>query len=152
MKKLLLIICLVLHSSVNAQWFWQNPLPQGNDLWSVHFINSNTGWMVGEVGTILRTTDGGSTWENQVSGSKKMLRSVFFTDADNGWACGHTGTSAGNGTILNTTNGGSVWEEQTTGINGWYLSVYFTDSNLGWLVGLIDSSGLILKTIDGGQN
>jgi len=76
MKKILIIFfCLFILSTTYGQWFWQNPLPQGNDLYSVHFINSNTGWMVGEVGTILRTTDGGSTWENQVSGSKKMLRS-----------------------------------------------------------------------------
>jgi len=101
MKRILILISfLFIYSNSHAQWFWQNPLPQGNNLYSVHFINSNTGWMVGELGTILRTTDGGSMWENQVSGSKKMLRSVFFIDADYGWICGHTGTSAGNGTIV----------------------------------------------------
>lgn len=42
-------------------WHWQNPLLQGNPLWGVCFTDADTGWVVGEVGTILRTTDGGST-------------------------------------------------------------------------------------------
>ena len=40
-----------------AQWFWQNPLPQGNDLYSVSFIDSNTGWIAGIKGTIYKTTE-----------------------------------------------------------------------------------------------
>ena len=28
-------------------WFWQNPLPQGNTLNSVKFVNLSVGWAVG---------------------------------------------------------------------------------------------------------
>ncbi|MFQ5512269.1 MAG: hypothetical protein ACE5EO_10505 [Candidatus Krumholzibacteriia bacterium] len=40
-------------------WFWQNPRPQGNNLLAVSFTDANTGTAVGELGTIVRTTDGG---------------------------------------------------------------------------------------------
>ena len=64
-----------------AQWFWQNPLPQGNWLSSVCFVDENIGTAVGEDGTILRTSDGGSTWNSQLSGTTTFLNDVFFIDA-----------------------------------------------------------------------
>ena len=45
-----------------APWFWQNPLPQGNDLLGASFVDANTGTVVGDYGTIVRTTDGGNSW------------------------------------------------------------------------------------------
>jgi len=84
-------------------WFWQNPLPQNNTLRSVDFVNELTGWAVGDVKTILRTTDGGTTWKIQSSGTTEQLTGVSFTDTDNGTAVGLYGT------ILRTTNGGNTW-------------------------------------------
>lgn len=34
-------------------------LPSSNDIWGMHFINENTGWLVGIWGTIYKTTNGG---------------------------------------------------------------------------------------------
>jgi len=45
-----------------AGWFWQNPRPQGNPLASVYFVDPDTGYAVGESGTILKTTNGGAAW------------------------------------------------------------------------------------------
>jgi len=81
MKRILILSCLFIFSTANAQWFWQNPLPQGNDLYSVHLIDTNTGWMVGILGTICKTTNGGLTWEKQNSGTNEMLRSVNFINS-----------------------------------------------------------------------
>jgi hypothetical protein len=44
---------------VVTQWVWQNPLPQGNHLFAVSFVDANNGTAVGWSGTIVRTTDGG---------------------------------------------------------------------------------------------
>ncbi len=98
-----LILCghALSHPTEPSQdWFWQNPLPQGNTLYAVDFVNATTGTVVGEGGTILRTTDGGSSWVIQTSGTTRVLRSVSFTDAI-------TGTAVGlGGTILRTTTVG----------------------------------------------
>jgi photosystem II stability/assembly factor-like uncharacterized protein len=50
--------------------------------------------------TILRTTDGGVTWKEQLVSGGTNLNGVFFTDARNAWAVGDYGT------ILRTTTAG----------------------------------------------
>ncbi len=93
--------------SSRAQWRWQNPLPQGNNLRGVSLVTANTGTLVGDYGTIVRTTDGGNSWTIQSSGTTQTLWGVSFTDANNGSAVGE------NGTIPRTTNGGANWLPQT---------------------------------------
>src|SRR5215469_10757268 len=75
-------------SAVNRGWFWQNPLPQGNNLWSVAALDASTFIAVGEFGTILRTSDGGTTWTKQDSGTQNRLFGVAFGDGNNGTAVG----------------------------------------------------------------
>ena len=43
-------------------------------------------WVIN--GTILRTTDGGSSWVPQTSGTTKTLYGVSFTDENNGTVVG----------------------------------------------------------------
>ena len=109
--KLSLLLCAsliglaVISSSASfAQgWSWQNPLPQGNYLLGVSFVDANIGTAVGDAGTILRTPDGGATWTRQTSGTINALLGVSFVDANIGTAVGW------HGTILRTTNGGVTW-------------------------------------------
>ena len=110
MKRLLLLVFILLPIQIYPQWYWQNPLPQGNTLNGVKFISSTVGWAVGEFGTILYTTDGGTTWTTQTSGTTDDLMDVSFIDANNGWIVGWYGT------ILNTTDGGTTWNPQTSGV------------------------------------
>src|SRR6266513_296579 len=86
--------------SSGAQWRWQNPLPQGNNLRGVSVVNANASTLVGDYGTIVRTTDGGNNWTIQSSGTTQTLWAVSFTDSSNGTAVGEVGT------ILTTTDGG----------------------------------------------
>lgn len=111
------------------QWYWQNPLPQGNTLNSVKFTSSTAGWAVGAYGTILYTTNGGTTWTSQSSGTTSDLMDVCFIDANNGWAVGWEGT------ILKTTDAGTTWNSQTSGISTYLQSVAFTGLNNGTAVG-----------------
>ncbi|MDQ3020430.1 MAG: YCF48-related protein [Bacteroidota bacterium] len=71
-----------------------------NALNSIDLIGTNTGYTVGYNGLILKTSDGGITWNVQQSGVSNTLRSVDFADAANGFAVGDDGI------ILKTTNGG----------------------------------------------
>ena len=52
---------------------------RSSNLIDVHFFDDNTGWAVGERGTILATRDGGETWTPQ-SGTGEHLYSVAFFD------------------------------------------------------------------------
>ena len=70
---------------------------------SVFFANSNVGYIVGTGGVITKTTDRGSTWTAQTSGTTENLNDVWFKSATDGMAVGDAGT------VLHTTDGGSTW-------------------------------------------
>jgi photosystem II stability/assembly factor-like uncharacterized protein len=112
-------------------------------LYDISFIDADTGWAVGEHGTILRTIDGGNNWTAQTSGTPFALSSVHFADVNYGTAVGDIGT------ILRTTNGGELWTPQSSGTSNFLFSTYFTDVNTGWTTG---TRGLIIHTTDGGNN
>ncbi|MCX6227105.1 MAG: hypothetical protein NTV01_20540 [Bacteroidia bacterium] len=77
MKRVFAFIVFVFVVSItNAQWFWQNPLPQGNILNCVKFVDATTGFAVGDCGTILKTTNGGIDWIAQSPGTGDYLFSI----------------------------------------------------------------------------
>jgi len=127
---------------------------------SVQFIDSHTGWTVGQTGEILKTSDGGAQWSPQSSGTDQDLHDVRFADANDGWAVGGSSdwlTGAASAAVLHTSDGGATWVEQTAGIAGVSASlagVAFADANDGWAVGgknsMDASSGVVLHTSDGG--
>ena len=58
---------------------------------SAFFTDTNTGWVIGADGTILKTTDGGTNWNHQTSGITNRLNAVYFVDDTTGWAVGAGG-------------------------------------------------------------
>ncbi len=69
---------------------------------SVDFIDHNNGWVTGRNGTILRTTDGGNSWHQQLTRTWYDVSSVCFLDLNNGWVSGDYGL------IMATSNGGGI--------------------------------------------
>jgi len=108
----------------------------------VYFIDSNTGYYGGNEGAILKTTDGGTSWAPQTSGTKNSLTAACFTDVNTGYIVGE------NGTILKTINGGTTWKALSSGTTDYLNSIIFTNAQTGYVIG---SSGTILKTITGGE-
>jgi photosystem II stability/assembly factor-like uncharacterized protein len=106
-----------------------------------YFASDSKGWIIGELGTIIATSNGGQLWNTQNSGTSETLNSVFFTSELNGWVVGSAGT------ILKTQDGGTTWNTQNSGTGEWLDGLYFVSSNEGWVSG---TNGLILHTIDGG--
>lgn len=114
-----------------------------NSLAGVSFVNTSTGTAVGDGGTILRTTNGGTNWTGQTSGTALNLNGVSFTDANTGTVVG-----AG-GKILRTTNGGTNWTNQTSGTAQDLHCVAFTSASSGWAAG---NAGTMLHTTNGGTS
>jgi len=79
-------------------------------------------------------------WRHQNSGTTANLGSVFFIDANIGWACG------GGGKIIKTTNGGLDWFDQNSNTTAGLNTIQFVDANNGWACG----GNQILRTADGG--
>jgi hypothetical protein len=70
---------------------------------SAQFCGPDTGFVVGALGMVLRSVDGGATWQTQASGIASDLYSVYFADALHGYACGDDGI------VIKTTDGGASW-------------------------------------------
>ena len=152
----------VAHTTKGSQIHFKN---SKKDFWKVQetgleeellcdaiFPDSNHGWAVGIVGTIIHTSDGGKTWVRQESGTKNHLFGVSFADCKNGWAVGSMET------IIHTSDGGKTWGKQEVEENPekgifapdiHYNGIYFNDAYEGWLVG---EFGTIYHTTDGGKN
>jgi len=144
MKTFYILFLLLFSSSfIFPQWTNLNPVPNGNTLRSVFFIDDNTGWMVGSDGFIIKTTNAGVDWIEQISGTTTYLKSVEFVDENNGWAVGESGL------ILKTTDGGLNWSPQNSGTEEILNCVFFYNTNIGWASGC---GGVVLKTSDGGAN
>ncbi len=124
-------------------WYWRNPLPQGNDLKSIKFINSSTGYSVGKCGTILKTSNGGSSWIILNSNTSSDLNCCDFVNAETGYAVGYPST------IIKTVNGGLNWTLLNFNIpNSQLLGVSFINATTG----IVTYDGvLIYKTTNGGQ-
>ena len=144
MKRLYLItfFVILISSIIHSQWTNQNPVPDGNDLWSSFFID-NTGWIVGSEGFIKKTTNAGVDWIEQNSGTTLTLKSVKFINHNTGWICGEAGL------IIKTTDGGLNWFNQTSGTTEHLTDIDFYDLDTGYAVGF---GGTILKTTDGGSS
>jgi photosystem II stability/assembly factor-like uncharacterized protein len=132
-----------------AGWY---PLNSGTTegLIAVHFPNTQTGYAVGNNGTILKTTDAGRNWQKLNSPTSDPLWSVYFTDSNTGCAVG--GVSHQRFIIFKTTNGGNTWELKSSGTGNTLTDVYFVNANIGYAVGGgVGGNIMILKTTDGGN-
>ena len=108
-------------------------------------LDASTAVAVGWAGTIVKTTDGGGTWQSHSFPTSNDLQSVCFVDANVGYAVGGDyGTSS---IVLKTTDGGVTWRALSTGVRHSLESVFFTDANTGWIVG---RDGVIVATTDAG--
>jgi photosystem II stability/assembly factor-like uncharacterized protein len=97
-------------------------------------------WAVGDGGTILRTTDGGTTWNTIASGVTEDLRRIADADGTNRWTVGTAGR------VLHSTDAGVTWSPQSAG----------TAANLGdvdvvgnqvWVAG---DGGVVRRSDDAG--
>ncbi len=138
---LLIAITVGLAPAMKAQggrgWEWQNPLPQGNSINCIRFAPDKMhGWAVGGDGVILRTDDGGFSWETQTVGKAIGLNSIYVFDRQRAFIVGARGT------ILSTHNGGDRWIELKTPTKDHLYSITFArdDSKHGWAVGTRSST------------
>jgi photosystem II stability/assembly factor-like uncharacterized protein len=121
----------------------------------VDFINDSTGWVVGSDATILRTADGGTTWQVQSSkaGGATLSDVCILPDGKTGWAVGTAGT------VMRTTDGKTWTTVITAALDRTFdlTSVKFLDARTGWIAGGVAAGpmqgtprGAVYRSTDGG--
>jgi photosystem II stability/assembly factor-like uncharacterized protein len=125
------------------------------DIIELHFVSATVGFAVGHndspsVTSILRTDDGGSSWNpvSVIEGERGRDSGLFFVDENIGVL------HLNSGKAFRTTDGGLTW----TGLAGATLSrnIRFADPEIGWALNLCTPGGscaiaLLSYTVDGGR-
>lgn len=124
--------------------------------------DTNVGWAVGNLGEVLKTTDGGSTSADQTAfPSSSIQRSVRGVSSSTYWVSGADSVNGGS-SIFATTNGGTTWSVQYNTVTDGTLpartltgsdrinQMDFSSSTLGWAAGGLGSNvNIIWKTTNG---
>lgn len=125
-------------------WMWGNPLPQGNTINAMSF-QGTAGVAVGDFGTVVTSTDGGSTWTGRKSGTSTDLTEVQVITP--------TSFFAGGGCVGRlSVDGGATFTRVAftsveTSCSQGLAAAWFTSNTAGYLA-LLD--GTFLTTADGG--
>ncbi|MBS1516376.1 MAG: T9SS type A sorting domain-containing protein [Bacteroidetes bacterium] len=105
---LVLTLVFFLFTDSFSQQGWLS-LPQNAtnyDLNEVKFLNEMSGWACGELGTVIKTTNGGMNWSLINTGSSAYMNSVQFVNDMTGWIAADVNN------FKKTTNGGASWINQ----------------------------------------
>jgi photosystem II stability/assembly factor-like uncharacterized protein len=126
------------------------PNPITRALNSVRFYDANTGYIFGNYGTILQTTDGGATWSRILNEQATAVH--YYTASVIDATTARIGVLYDAPYALNSltiTKADKTVNGLTT--NAGYYGSYFFDANTGYMAGYRRSTYLdILKTTDGG--
>jgi photosystem II stability/assembly factor-like uncharacterized protein len=138
MKKILYIMCLSITLVTTAQSTWQEiATPTNKNLNSIDFPTPLVGYIGGEDSLLLKTTDGGLTWDKVnfsgitfFSGGYDFMELDFVT-AEIGFATIGPYTGA-----YKTTDGGLTWTQLgTSGSLCYNHGLYFLDQTYGFVGG-----------------
>ncbi|MBK8983474.1 MAG: hypothetical protein IPM38_14445 [Ignavibacteria bacterium] len=121
MKKIILILISFSPGILFSQWISQSSGTSEN-LRTVFFVNSQTGFAGGENGKMIRTTNGGVNWNNVSTGINQNINSIYFFNADSGVVC------ADDGVIIFTENSGASWTTAASGVTDNLRAVSFVNS------------------------
>lgn len=136
-------LVLLMPQAAGAQGWTPQSSGTTNIIYEVRFKEENRGIAVGQVGRIMRTTNGGIVWTEQTSGVTEDLFAVDFYTIDSGIAVGN------NGRMLRTTDGGQTWQIVSAGTTANLRGISFSSPAVGTVVGL---SGIVLRTTNAGTN
>jgi photosystem II stability/assembly factor-like uncharacterized protein len=139
----LLVTIISLGRSQQTAWQWVNPLPQGNILNGVWAVNQDTVFAVGDYGTVIRSINGGTTWNvlPTAGGMLEPLYAAHFVSGTTGYAAGASGQ------VIGTTDAGTRWTIHQVPTFNDLFAVSFASPTVGWVAG---AKGSIFGTTDGG--
>lgn len=131
------------NSGTTIGWF-STPTGQSVGFDGLFVLNETTAWASGDIGRIIKTTDGGVTWVQQTPPTTNYVYSINFVDENTGYA-GASG-AAPPSQLLKTTNGGTTWTSVDNNSLTFAHAIHFINAQSGFIGG----NGGFVRTTDGG--
>ncbi len=125
---------------------WSSVAVAGNIVSEIVF-DGNTGYAAIHDGRILKSVNGGSSWNPTLQRDTYRFSGVHFNNALEGWAVAELKDS-----VWTTQNGGTSWTAYKLPRNTFWQDVAFMNSDTGYISGGSSGAGLILRTTNGGQS
>ena len=135
----------VLVSTDDGASWKQARVPTRAMLTAVHMHDERTGWAVGHDAVILRTDDGGESWEmvHQAPEEERPLLDVWFRDERSGFAVGAYGY------FLATDDGGKSWTSRMISEDDFHMNALVAASGNRRLY-IAAEAGVAYRSDDGG--
>lgn len=108
----------------------------------IEMYDDTLGWAVGDLGVILRTSNGGRWWNTVQSGTTEGVNSVRFFDRNDGIAVGT------NGLIMKSGDGGFTWRRVPYARTDLFFKVWIDGDSTAYAVG---HNPTILRSTDRGE-
>ncbi len=126
-------------------WELSIPFQSATSYYGVCFVDRQHGWIVGPRSYLLRTEDGGRSWQ-RVNLPYGNLTNLFFTDvqfanANVGWMVGTLGF------VLRSVDGGRTWQPQAISSEETIADIVVLSANEAWICSI---TGGLWHTTDGG--
>ncbi|MBI2046999.1 hypothetical protein HYT26_02450, partial [Candidatus Pacearchaeota archaeon] len=122
---------IILKKSATTPWTLANR--SGQTLWGIEATNSLNAVAVGNLGTRLRTTNGGLSWSGYmppISGTfQPTLSSIIFIDEEHGWVVGEEGV------LRYTDDGGATWTNLNSSETLGLSDIFTLDGETIWTCG-----------------
>lgn len=161
-RLLLLLAVFGVMSTVSVPTFAQTWTIQNtnstNDFRSVHFVSDQKGFVGGQNGTMVRTSNAGITWELMGAFSLKTITDIFFLpdDASKGWATSTVLVPNTGKNLSISTNGGTSWSSKASAVSRTVYGIHIAANKGasgvdGWIVGE-DSGGQYFRRENGTSN
>ncbi|MBE2217159.1 MAG: T9SS type A sorting domain-containing protein [Ignavibacteria bacterium] len=156
-KVILIITVLIFTVQSNSQGWVQQNSGVTSTLYSVFFLDVNTGFITGDPDNgnlLLKTTNGGINWVRRQVGpppTSYPLRSVFFINANTGFICGGPTPLH---VVYKTSNGGESWTTIYFNPTNYSMeAIFFVNSLTGIAVGSATGTpSYVFRSTNGGVN
>jgi photosystem II stability/assembly factor-like uncharacterized protein len=147
----LLALLLMAGGATKAQQWIELQTGVTEDLYGVCCIDTNTVFVCGQNGVILKTEDGGENWQEKYRQSGYHWYKIKFVDSNVGFSLGRDNNYKGK--LLKTVDGGETWMDMGCPFNAYnYLSPSSCDLFLVDTDTLYVASDQLMKSTDGGNS
>jgi photosystem II stability/assembly factor-like uncharacterized protein len=129
--------------TTDGGYTWQPMnISSGGNLYDLHFISENIGFMITTAPELLKTTDAGINWQTiELPFDSAIYSDIQFNDENNGFL------TTLDAKFIKTEDGGNTWNNYVFENAFLINELFFLDENNGWVGGIDGFCGI---THDGG--